>query len=204
MNDERILELLSRSSDETLDAQAQQELDAALNSSQELRDLAADLAVLKDLAAEPAPACPELDFAPLSQEVERTLARRHPRLLPGRWAAPALALAALLILSFIGLVRPPGAQSEPAEFDAIREQVMAAQEEFHTAIARMEAIATTRLSQMPPEIALSYTRNLEVINQAIRDCEMLADQHPGSGLNYAALSQSYGAKIHLLEMIIEG
>ena len=204
MNDELILELLSRSCDETLDPASQQELDAALASSQELRDLAADLATLKDLATEPAPACPDLDFAALAHEVERTYGRRRFRLLPGRWVTPVLALAALLVMALLGLLRPSELQSEAAELDAIREQVMTAQEEYHTAIAKMESIATSRLAQMPPEIALSYTRNLEVINQAIRDCELLSDQHPGSGINYAALSQSYGAKIKLLEMIIEG
>ncbi len=209
MNDEAVIELISRSLDEPLSPAEQARLDRALAASSELRELAEDLAALKSLAATTVPAASAGAFDRLKERTEQTYPRRRFRVLPGGWAAPALAMAAVIVAGMLLFFRGDQNNTEPdqammAALNEAREQLDLAQANFHAAIARMESLAMERLAQLPPEIAIAYTRNLEVINDAIRDCERISHENPGNAISYAALTQSYDAKVRLLEMILEG
>jgi anti-sigma factor RsiW len=206
MNDEAILELISRSLDEQLPAEEQARLSRALAGSAELRALAGDLATIKALGETPVPACPPGVLERLEEKVARRYPRRRFPFTRGGWVTGALAAAALLLMALAGLFSPqaPVIGEEEAQLLEARAEVEEAQQRFHMAIARMERLAHQRLAEMPLEVAEGYARNLEVINTAIRDCERMAQESPGNGLNFAALSQAYQAKVSILEMIIEG
>jgi len=207
MRDERILELLSRSLDETLEPADRRTLDEALAESAELREIARDLETLRVVTEEPLPECSPRTFEALEARVARRYPPRRFRLVRGGWLTGGLALAALLVLALLGPLSPepevPGPAQDPAFADA-RAEVQAAQSRFHDAIRRMERLAHDRLARMPPALAHGFAENLAVINTAIRDCERMAEEAPGNGPNYLALSRAYEAKVELLEMIIEG
>ena len=208
MNDEHLLELISRSLDEPLTQAEQQELDAALADTPELRELAKDLATLKDMAAMPAPEPPADAFANLEARVKEAWPRRRFRVIPGGWIAPALALAALLTLGLLGIFQGKQAEPDPAleQASAIAEaraQLDLAKANFHAAIARMENLAMERMDDLPPDVAHNYMRSLAVIDDAIRDCERMSHENPGNAVSYMALTQSYDAKVRLLEMILK-
>jgi len=92
------------------------------------------------------------------------------------------------------------ADNNPVEFALY--QVQVAQEHYLQAIGDLENLADTRLEQLPGEIASVYEDNLEIINQAIRECEDSIEANSTNSLAYAGLNNAYLAKIDLLTKII--
>lgn len=210
MSDEPIHELLSRSLDESLNPQETAKLNEALAASSELRALAEDLRSIRDLAARE----PQVPAPPLSADLLARVEHRYgparariywlPRLLRHPLALAAACLICLALGYFLAERGGPTPRpTEEASLAAIRIEVLQAQEQFHQAVAKMETAAMDRIAGMPPEMAHLFAHNLNIIDQAIRDCESMTDKYLDNHVNYTALARAYQAKVQLLQLILE-
>lgn len=199
--------LLSKSLDEPLEAGEQAALTAALAESADLRDLADDLAVLKQLAASPRPCAPPLSpmltaRLPRSRtgKASSVVRRRHPMRLT------LLPLAAAILWWLWPGTHPIPAPAVPAA-DALawadaRMQAADLRMSFHTAVGPMETLATRRLAGLSPQDASALGRRLTGINHIIAYCERAADRSGTPREAYTGLADAYAAKVALLDVIL--
>jgi hypothetical protein len=203
-------ELLSRSLDEPLEPAEAAILEEALARSAELRALREDLVCIKKIAATaPAAMAPDLPES-LAERVAATYAGKSKKVVPflRLLRHPLTLAAALLVCIGLGYFLVERSDSQPSEvarasYDDIRTDVLKAQEQFHQAVAKLEEAAMERIAVMPPDLAHHFAHNLNIIDQAIRDCEKMTDKYLDSHLNYAALAKAYQAKVQLLQLILE-
>lgn len=204
MNEEHV-ELLSRSLDEQLSPAEQARLDHALADSLDLRELAQDWGVLKETAVHqiepPAPAV----FQQLKKRVDRRYGWKRGIRLP-IWSMPLAATAAILFLVFQPQTVTPPTEPEPvlSELEQVQAQIESARERFGSAIARMERLAVSRIEALPEDQAVTFQRNLDLVNLAVAECERIASENPLAPEAHLALEEAYAAKVKVLELILGG
>lgn len=204
MKRERVEELISRSLDDELNDEERHQLAQALANSAEYRELANDLRELVDLAKhDPVPA-PTVDLAArLQARVDANYAQRS-RIIAFRQRRPsvvALAAAALCaaLLGWWWQAAQPATDPNMAD---LRADLQSAQQQYHTAVSQLEAVARRHLDSLPQDIADDYIDSLAVIDQAINSCETMTMQQPDAFSAYASLERAYHAKADLLQSIM--
>ena len=204
MNQSKMEAWLSQSLDGDLDPEREKQLQKALCESASLRELKSDLEHLKQIGTTQTPECSPFVFTRLNQKVKQQYQRR------GFWrfsrrSIPALGMAALLVMILgVSLWFRNGDDplSSGLQRASMQNQVMHSQAQFHQSINRMETLALLRMTKIAPEWAHLFSKELKLVDHAIRACESVAARNPENPHHHASLSQVYEAKVFLLETIL--
>jgi anti-sigma factor RsiW len=190
------------------------------------RDLAADLALVREASAAldrpilPAAAWPAL-AAKLEAEGLMAPARgTRPR---ASWTGYAwLALAATVLVGVAaallsragardtaavpGIVQTapanPGNARDPRTVEVIEIELRLAAEHYEKAIASLEALAAEDRTRLDPAVAQVVERNLVLIDRAIADSRTALQGQPGSLVAQESLFDAYRRKVSLLQDLI--
>lgn len=202
MTTQDILELLSRSIDETLTDVEQQRLNKAMAGDPHLQELRESLKENRDRIRDIPFTSPELDSSAFLK-----VATSNPWRIRLLWIVP---VAAALVLAFaLNLEKKSGPTiEEESSIELLQEHIDATRLAFKAAINSLESRAENRLQQLPPHLQVTFQQNLTAIDQAIASCETMlpkARMPDGSPslLAYQSLSQAYEAKLKLLEQILK-
>jgi len=188
---EAVLELISKSLDEPLNDEEQQQLDLAFSKDHKLFDLRETLKLNRSFCLN-IPSEPP-DLKPLSFPVPT---RRWNHLYP------LLSVAALILLSafMFFFIRENRNVEQQKSLDA---QLISTQKAFEDVIATLEKRALVRLQELPPEVQKTFKDNLNVINRAIAQCERSIPEINAPYFAYKNLALAYNTKVRLLNQILK-
>jgi hypothetical protein len=209
--------------DGALDAARRAEVERHLEQCPECRELVADLAEIRRLAAAlehrqpPARAWNRLERA-IQRESKESASFTTDRASAGRsrFAGPALvwlaAAAALVIVTWVGVryaSRPAPAQtaqhagpaSPPATMsaEAVEAELRAAESHYDAAIRGLEQIARAEQNALDPGTAATLQKNLAVIDQAISESRAAVRAQPSSEPAVSSLMDNFKTKLALLQ-----
>jgi hypothetical protein len=188
---EAVLELISKSLDEPLNEEEQAQLDLAFSKDHKLIDLRETLKLNRAFCLKISSEPPVL--SPLPFPVP---ARRLNHLYP------VLSVAAMILLStfILFFIRGNRNVEQPQALDA---QLISTQKAFEDAIDTLEKRALVRLQELPPDVQKTFKDNLNVINQAIAQCERSFPDINAPYFAYKNLALAYNTKVRLLNQILE-
>lgn len=197
---EEKLRILSDWIDGDLDPEEARQLEETLKRDEDLRRIADDFAALKKAAKTPIPAGSEDLYARLQAGVDRRYGRRFRRIFRPQFGY-GLGLLAGAVMVLLWVFRPA---SDDVSLASAQRQMAQAQQQYRLAIEDMERVSLAKLESMPPDVATVYQKNLDIIDQAIAECERWAQNHPEYVAAYRDLRRVYDAKVELLKQILQG
>jgi anti-sigma factor RsiW len=209
--------------DGTLDPARQRELERHVEGCPSCRALVADLKSIQAAAF-------TLDRAELPPHILPALharldderARPRGRLLafPGSrtarlaWLTAAAALVAMTTAGILSLRRPqtahdaeqaaaPAAATAVDPVASVQAELQLATEHYEKAIQQLEQIARDGNSEIDPQVASVFQRNLQVIDQAIGESRAALQAQPASADVQESLFDAMRSKVALLQQTVE-
>ena len=198
MTSQDILDLLSKSIDESLSESETIKLDQAVEQEPELNKIKDQLMKNKEMCLQCMPETPELFETKLLERAIGLSDTRRPRIPQwAQWLIPLAAVAALM-----WFLMPVSSTTDIPSESNLLEQLASAQQVYTKAISALEERAHIRLEQLPPHLQTTFRENLDIIDRAIANCESVSMGNEMQLYVFKTLSSAYEAKTRLLEQII--
>jgi anti-sigma factor RsiW len=184
------------------------EVERHLESCENCRQLAADLAEIRRVASSLEMRQPP---AQAWDRIEAAIKGSNSRSLLWLAAAAALVIATVVGVRFATRTPAPtprSAQSTPAEpasasgsmsAEAVEAELRAAEAHYEKAIKGLEQIATAEKSALDPNTAATLQKNLAVIDQAISESRAAVRSQPASEPAVTSLMDNFKTKLALLQ-----
>lgn len=205
-------QLLGKHLDGETSEHENQQLEKLLLESAELRTLKADLiAVVNQTRLVPRPSANNLEA-----RITHAVAQRYPHkskpsaisfeYFSGQKLAASTVLAAMIgTFALLGIDTPGEEEVELIAEEPLQQilgNVIFAQAQYHAAIEELEIMATMRLNELPSDLALVFTENLQILDAAILLYESNLATNQTNVAVYDTLSKIYETKIDLLTTIL--
>ncbi len=128
-----------------------------------------------------------------------------------RYAAPVAALASMVLVGTLLLVRPPSStpvpnsisSSAPGNIASTVAPLVAADLRLEEAVREMEKSYKSRETSIDPVVHASYQKGLDSLDNSIRECKESVDKEPGDTLAREYLATAYQQKAAVLSAALE-
>ncbi len=212
MTDEIQKEILFRFLDGETSEHENQQLEKMLAASAELRSLKKDLEDIRRYSKLNDIQSPSHLEGRIISKIQEQYPRRQRSVLlttisgiPFRFAAALVFLigsASFFYYPMSNLDVGNQVATEPSVEQAI-ENVILARDQYGAAIAELESLAIVRLEELPTDLVVVFTENLEILDEAIALYESNMEAIDPYSSSYYMLSDIYELKIELLTTILE-